>query len=86
MGKRACCSRPVALEATIPPDDLDLEATIAAQAAVISALQAQVASLEDANAALAARVVELERRLGRDSSNSSNRTLSGRDAWSPRSA
>jgi transposase len=62
---------PVALEATISPDDRDLEATVAVQAAVITALRAQVASLEAANAALAARVVELERRLGRDSSNSS---------------
>jgi transposase len=70
-GKRARCLCPVALEATISPDDRDLEATVAVQAAVITALRAQVASLEAANAALAARVVELERRLGRDSSNSS---------------
>jgi transposase len=44
---------------------------VAAQAVVITALRAQVAALEQANAALAGRVVELERRLGRDSSNSS---------------
>jgi len=58
----------------IPLDSLDLQATVAAQAAVITALRAQVAALEAANAALAARVAELEqleRRLGRDSSNSS---------------
>jgi transposase len=55
----------------ILPDSLDLQATVAAQAAVITALRAQVAALEAANAALAARVAELERRLGRDSSNSS---------------
>jgi uncharacterized coiled-coil protein SlyX len=65
-------------EATIPPDPLDLEATVAVQAAIIAelraanaALRAQVAALEAANAALEARVAELERRLGQDSSNSS---------------
>jgi transposase len=51
--------------------DGDLEATIAAQAALIAELRARCAELERANAALQARVVELERRLGQDSSNSS---------------
>jgi Family of unknown function (DUF6444) len=68
-----------------PPQDLDPEAIIAVQAAVVAelraandALQAQVVALEAANAeqargiaVLEARVAELERRLGRDSSNSS---------------
>jgi hypothetical protein len=69
----------------LPPQDLDPEAIIAVQAAVIAelraangALRTQVAALEAANAeqaggiaVLEARVAELERRLGQDSSNSS---------------
>ena len=72
-------------EAMLPSQDLDLEAIIAAQAAVIAELRAanaelraQVAALEAANAEqandmamLQARLAELERRLGQDSSNSS---------------
>jgi transposase len=68
-----------------PPQALDPEAIIAVQAAVIAelraegaALRTQVAALEAANAeqargiaVLEARVAELERRLGQDSSNSS---------------
>jgi uncharacterized coiled-coil protein SlyX len=68
----------VCLEATIPPDRVELEATVAVQAAIIAelrtanvALQAQVQALEAANAVLGGRVAELERRLGKDSSNSS---------------
>jgi Family of unknown function (DUF6444) len=68
----------------LPPQTLDPEAIIAVQAGVIAelrtanrALQAQVVALEAANAeqargiAVLARVAELERRLGQDSSNSS---------------
>jgi transposase len=65
-------------EATISPDPLDLEATVAVQTAIVAelraanaALRAQVTALEVANAALEAQVAELERRLGQDSSNSS---------------
>jgi transposase len=68
-----------------PPQALDPAAIIAVQAAVIAelraanrALQAQVVALEAANAeqaggiaVLEARVAELERRLGQDSTNSS---------------
>lgn len=43
---------------------------MAAQARVITSLRTQVATLERANAALAARVAELERQLGWDASNS----------------
>jgi transposase/uncharacterized coiled-coil protein SlyX len=62
----------------IPSPDPDLEATVAVQAAVIAELRAVNAELAVANAeqahliaTLQARVAELERRLGRDSSNSS---------------
>jgi transposase len=69
----------------LPPQALDPAAIIAVQAAVIAklraegaALRTQVAALEAANAeqargiaVLEARVAELERRLGQDSSNSS---------------
>jgi hypothetical protein len=51
--------------------DLDLEATVAVQAMVIDQLREANARLVEANAALQARVAELERRLGKDSSNSS---------------
>jgi transposase len=51
--------------------NLDLEATVAVQAMVIDQLREANARLVAANAALAARVTELERRLGKDSSNSS---------------
>jgi transposase len=51
--------------------DPDLEATVAVQAAVI--VELRVANAEQARliATLQARVAELERRLGKDSSNSS---------------
>jgi uncharacterized coiled-coil protein SlyX len=68
MGKRVCLlasRRPRSL-----PPNLDLEATVAVQAMVIDQLRQANASLVAANAALAARVAELERRLGKDSSNS----------------
>jgi hypothetical protein len=55
------------------PHDRDLEATVTVQAAVIVELRAANAGLVAANTALEARVAELERRLGQDSSNSSNR-------------
>jgi transposase len=51
--------------------DPDLEATVAVQAAVVVELRAANAEQARVIAALRARVVELERRLGRDSSNSS---------------
>jgi transposase/uncharacterized coiled-coil protein SlyX len=50
---------------------VDLEATIAVQVAVIVELRAVNAAQAQAIAALEARVAELERRLGKDSSNSS---------------
>ena len=55
----------------ISSPDLGLEATVAVQAMVIDQLRAANARLVAANAALTARVAELERRLGKDSSNSS---------------
>ena len=61
----------VALEATISPDPRDLEATVAVQAVIIAALQAANMALRAQVAQLAGRVAELERRLGKDSSNSS---------------
>jgi transposase len=76
MGKRACLLG--VLEAPIPSPNPDLEATVAVQAAVIAELRAVNAQLVVANAeqahliaTLQARVAELERRLGKDSSNSS---------------
>ena len=48
-----------------------LEATVAVQAAVIAELRAANAEQAHLIATLQARVVELERRLGKDSSNSS---------------
>src|SRR6266508_1502105 len=69
MGTRACPL--VVQEAVISSPDLDLEATVAVQAMVIDQLREANARLVAANAALAARVAELERRLGKDSSNSS---------------
>jgi hypothetical protein len=66
----------VVLEAAIP--SLDPDATVAVQAAVIVELRAANATLAAVNAeqarliaTLQARVAELERRLGKDSSNSS---------------
>jgi transposase len=66
------------VEAAISSPDPDLEATAAVQAAVIAELRAANAALAAANAeqarliaVLQARVAELERRLGTDSSNSS---------------
>jgi hypothetical protein len=49
----------------------DLEVTVAVQAVVIAELREVNARLVAANAALATRVGELERRLGKDSSSSS---------------
>jgi transposase len=60
-----------AREATIPPDVVDLEVTVAVQAAIIAELRAVNAALAQAIAAVEARVAELERRLGKNSSNSS---------------
>jgi transposase len=66
------------VEAAIASSDPDLEATVAVQAAVIFELRATNAELVVANAeqarlivTLQTRVAELERRLGKDSSNSS---------------
>jgi transposase len=58
-------------EAAIASADLDLDATVAVQAAVIAELRAANAEQARLIAALQARVAELERRLGKDSSNSS---------------
>jgi hypothetical protein len=77
-GQAGVTARCRVLEAAISSPDLDLEATVVVQAAVIvelraanSVLRAAVSELEAVNAGLQARVTELERRLGRDSSNSS---------------
>src|SRR5215207_8923533 len=59
------------LEAAISSPDLDLEATVAVQAAVIVELRAANAEQARLIVTLKARVAELERRLGKDSSNSS---------------
>jgi transposase len=59
------------VEAVIPSLDPDLEATVAVQAAVIVELRAVNAEQTRLISTLQARVAELERRLGRDSSNSS---------------
>jgi len=61
----------VVLEAAIPSPRSDLEATVAVQAAAIAELRAVNAEQVRLIAALQTRVVELERRLGKDSSNSS---------------
>jgi transposase len=58
-------------EATISPGVVDLEATVAVQAATIAELRAVNAAQAQAIAALEARVAGLERRLGADSANSS---------------
>ena len=62
----------------LPPHDRDLGVMVAVQDALIAelraanaALGAQVVALQAVNQALQARVAELERRVGRDSSNSS---------------
>jgi hypothetical protein len=55
----------------LAPHDRDLEATVTVQAAVIVELRAANANLVAANAALQVRIAELERRLDKDSSNSS---------------
>jgi transposase len=59
------------VEAVISSLTPDLEATVAVQAAVIAELRAANAEQARLIAALQARVVALERRLGKDSSNSS---------------
>lgn len=59
------------MEAVITSPDPDLEATVAVQAAVIVELRAVNAEQTRLVARLQARVAELERRLGKDSSNSS---------------
>jgi transposase len=61
----------VVQEAAIPSPDHDLEATVAVQAAVIAELHAANAAQAGLIATLQARVAELERRLGKDSANSS---------------
>jgi transposase len=61
----------VVQEAAIPSPDPDLEATVAVQAALIAELHAANAAQARLIATLQARVAELERRLGKDSSNSS---------------
>jgi transposase len=61
----------VVLEAAIASPDPDREATVVVQAAVIIELRAANAEQARLIAMLQARVAELERRLGRDSSNSS---------------
>jgi transposase len=62
-----CC----VLEAAISSPGPDLEATVTVQAAVIAELRAANAEQVRLIATLQARVTELERRLSRDSSNSS---------------
>jgi uncharacterized coiled-coil protein SlyX len=64
-------------------DVVDLEATVAVQAAIIAELRAVNAAQAQAIAALKARAAELERRLGTDSSNSS-KPPSSDDLRSPR--
>jgi hypothetical protein len=64
-GKRAC--RLVVVEAAIPSPDPDLEATVAVQAAVIAGLRAANAEQARLIDTLKARVVDLERPLGKDS-------------------
>jgi len=59
------------VEAAIASPVPDLEATVAVQAVVIAELRAVNAEQARLIATLQARVVELERRLGKDSSNSS---------------
>ena len=59
------------MEAAIPSSKADLEATVAVQAAVIVELRAANTEQAGLIATLEARVAELERRLGMDSSNSS---------------
>jgi uncharacterized coiled-coil protein SlyX len=59
------------VEAAIVSSDPDLEATVAVQAVVIVELRAAHAEQARLIDTLMARVVELERRLGKDSSNSS---------------
>jgi transposase len=59
------------VEAAIASSDPDLEATVAVQAAVIVELRSANAEQGRLIARLQARVAELERRLGKDSSNSS---------------
>jgi transposase len=61
----------VGLEAAISSPDPELEAAVAVQAAVIVKLRAANAEQAHLIARLQARVAELERRLGKDSSNSS---------------
>jgi transposase len=55
------------------PDDpvsLDVARTVPAGEAAMAALQAEIALLRSENAALMARLADLERRLGLNSSNS----------------
>jgi transposase len=59
------------VEAAIPSPDPELEATVAIQAVVIAELRAANAEQAHLIVTLQARLAELERRLGKDSSNSS---------------
>jgi transposase len=59
------------VEAVIASPDLDREATVAVQAAVIAELGAANAEQARLIATLQVRLAELEHRLGKDSSNSS---------------
>ena len=59
------------MEAAIPSPDPELEATVAIQAVVIAELRAANAEQARLIVTLQARLAELERRLGKDSSNSS---------------
>jgi uncharacterized coiled-coil protein SlyX len=59
------------VEAAIPSPDPELEATVAVQAVVIAELRAANAEQARLIVTLQARLAELERRLGKDSSSSS---------------
>lgn len=76
-------------EAAIPSPDPKLEATVAIQAVVIAEWRAANAEQARLIVTLQARLAELERRLGKDSSNSSKPPSSdglGKPAWAERRA
>ena len=77
------------MEAAIPSPDPELEATVAIQAVVIAEWRAANAEQARLIVTLQARLAELERRLGKDSSNSSKPPSSdglGKPAWAERRA